>query len=74
MADSSYSVEEVQAGIEQINSTFGFYGTLDRISRYLGISDHQALQLSYYEFYFKVVYLSHINKFQNDLAEILRPK
>jgi hypothetical protein len=38
----------------------------------MGISDREALELSFYEFYTKVVFLSHVGEFQKNLAEILK--
>ena len=60
----------ISAGIEEITKAFGFYVTLDMISQYTGQPDNVLLKSSFYEFFTKVVYLSHINSFKkryNDL-------
>ena len=64
----------MEAGIRELGTAFGFYSTLDRIARHEGITDSQALKKTYYEFYMKVIYLSHVNDYQKSLGEILKRK
>lgn len=71
---SEYSPDEEAAGFRRISETFGFYSTLDKIARYLGCSDQQALRLSVNEFYTKVRYLAHLAKAQKEYNDILNAK
>ena len=69
-----YNQEEIMAGIQELNKAFGFYSTLDMVSKYTGIQEKELLSWSYYKFYWKVIYLSHRNKFQKDLREIYKTR
>lgn len=58
------------AGVLDIDAAFGFYATLDSVSRYMGVSDNETLKMSYYEFYTKLAYISAINAYNKRLREL----
>ena len=64
----------MDAGIKNINEAFGFYVTLDMISKHTGIPDDGLLEWSFYKFYTKVAYISHINLYQKRLSEQISRK
>ena len=67
---AKYSNREIAAGVLDIDAAFGWYSALDSIARHMGITDDQASQLSYYEFYTKIIYLSAINLYNKKLREL----
>lgn len=71
---SEYTPEEEEAGFRRISEAFGFYGTLDKVARYLGCSDKEALRLTVNEFYTKLKYLAWMADAQKQYREILNKK
>ena len=61
----------MEAGIEEINEIFGIAGTLDMVSRHTGVIEDELLKWSFYRFYYKVAYISHINAYQRRLQKIM---
>jgi hypothetical protein len=57
--------------VVQLDSAFGFYSALDSIARYIGITDRECSELSYYEFYTKLAYLSNVNTYNKKLRDIM---
>lgn len=59
LPSSSYTPEEVEAGYEKLNNSFGFLLTLDNISTHTGIPEDELLgKWSVRRFYTKVKMLA----------------
>ena len=69
-----YSAEEEEAGFKRISEAFGFYGTLDTVSRYVGLPDKEVLKWSVNEFYTKLKLLSWRAHSQKEYARIMKSK
>lgn len=69
IAESGFEAEEIEAGVQLLNSAFGIYATVDMISKHTRVSEDDLMKWSYYRFYYKVAYLSHVNDYQKRLRE-----
>lgn len=73
MAEHEFDQKEINAGVLQLNTAFGFYATLDAIAQHSPAeSEDEITQWTYYKFYTKVSYLSHTSAYQKRLAEQYR--
>ena len=74
LPESEYTTEEEAAGFRQINETFGFYGTLDSVARYVNQPDKEVLKWSADEFYNKLKLISWRSHTQKKYQEIMNKR
>ena len=74
MAETSFDAEELEAGITKLNEAFGSYATFDAIAKHTGLTEEEVARWTYYKFYTKVSYLSHVNAYQKRLRDIINRK
>jgi hypothetical protein len=74
LPESGYTTEEEEAGFKKINETFGFYGTLDSVARYVNQSDKEVLKWSADDFYNKLKLMAWRAHAQKRYSEIMNAK
>lgn len=68
-----YTIEEQQAGFEEISKAFGFYATLDSIARYVNEPDESVIKWSVIKFYSKLKLLAWKEDAKKKYRKILNP-
>lgn len=63
--------EEVQAGFQKFQKTFGSYAVIDRVARTINIPEDQLYKWSARRFWFKQLYLAWETHYQNEYNKLI---